>query len=185
MKSHPTSGLAGPAANRVKNASQWNIRPGLKYEWQPSEDCGHWQPFDPHFFCAVMKKLGGPLLIVGDSLSKIMLDSLLNQMQIGQSHPKNVLFTPQICKHWERTGRVEPMRATCRGIGLCGFPIVRVRNDRLTHVQRLPHERTLKVHGQRHTEVVEGPFLISAQCHACTIVHGWHGRHYAEIGGST
>jgi len=110
LKSNPTRGLAGPAANRVQNASEWNIRPGLKYEWQASKECGHWQAFDPAYFCVVMEKLGGPLLMVGDSLSKSMLDSLLNQLQIKQRNPSDALMTPRICKHWERTQQVERLR---------------------------------------------------------------------------
>lgn len=148
MKSHPRSGLAGPAANRVRNASHWNVRTGLKYEWQPSRKCGHWQRFDPDFFCAAMRRLGGPLLIVGDSLSKSMLESLVNLFQMKEHRPRDTQFTPTICRHWERTRRVEQQRGVCRGIGACKIPIVRVRNDRLTLVEGLPH--ATRFHGQ-HT----------------------------------
>lgn len=142
-KSSPGTRLAGPAANRVQNASDWNIRPGLKYEWKASKECGNWQDFEPDRFCLQLRKLGFPLLIVGDSLSKSMMQSLLNQLQMleesnNSSTRLEEFFTPQICKKWEKTTELDHGRGACIGISKCKVPIVHARNDRLTLVEHLP-----------------------------------------------
>jgi len=120
----------------VTVASQWNIRTGLKYEWQPDKECGQWDPFEPAFFCKVMKRLGGPLLMAGDSLTRLMQESLHNLQQIRDSRKRFFLYTPHVCKQWEASDLMVSSRALCRAVALCGptLPVLRAR-------KRPPHAR--------------------------------------------
>jgi len=127
-------GWLGAAADRVANASKWNVRTGLKYEWQTSTECGQWDPFDPASFCEVMKRLGGLLLLAGDSLTTLMQNSLHNLQQINFETRRDdtVAFSGfvQILGSWEPDGgQVEAVQ---------GSGAVRTRAPRGANTQATP-----------------------------------------------
>jgi len=58
---------------------------GLEYEWQPASECREWHPFERGTFCLLLRRLGGPLMVVGDTVSCDFLQSMDDHLQLNDN----------------------------------------------------------------------------------------------------
>lgn len=130
----------------MADKEKWSIRKELKYEWEPGLECGWWHPFEKETFCSALARLGGPLMVVGDTLSRDMMLSINNHLQLNEAMPQDMMSTPMACKLWEATGRMDPALGLCKVLRGCETPIFFVRNDHLSTVEHPPVTRYVQNH---------------------------------------
>lgn len=137
--------MAGIKANKVQLAENWNVHPRLKYTWDVNATCGEWKNFSKAGFCGAVNRLKGKVMVVGDSMMRNMFQNLHNHLHLAQPEGYH-LYTPRLCEHWKRQGKLPEDRypCLCKGLGqYCRHSIVRVRNDRLTLLNRSPYVETV------------------------------------------
>lgn len=145
----------------MRKPEQWNVRPGLKYEWVTKKQCGEWARFDPGRFCAVLRKLGGPLMLAGDSIARKMQDSIHNLLQVNQRVVKDMMQVPKECQQMEANRTVDRTFGLCKVVNLCGpgVPILRMRNDYLSLVEKPPFAHYYMAGGKQKPKDFQLPWL--------------------------
>jgi len=91
---------------------------GSQDEWQPGPECGEWHPFDRGTFCSLLRRLGGPLMVVGDAVSRDFLQSIDDNLQLNESRPRDFLLNPSalqtVGSEWQNGPSSEPMQEPAR-----------------------------------------------------------------------